>query len=262
MLSPASSLKRIGCVCIGAKSRRTTTPTPAFLFPELNRMPPSGSLADRRRTAAAIFTDPRNGRMPRTLVNRIWHRLLGTRHRREPGRDGWRSRGVPNCSTGSRATSSTGGYDLKRLMATIVSSQAYQMRAVPRVGEQPRGYVFRGPEVRRLTAEQFGDAIGAITGDWNVYQPPARTNQPRRCDSRCHRARRPDGTRVNGKRPPVRWRARLVGRFATRSSRHATRLRRRFKRSNWSTASGWRTGCFAARETCSASFRRRRLPCS
>ena len=60
-------------------------------------------------------------------------------------------------------------------MATIVSSKAYQMRAVPRVGEQPRGYVFRGPEVRRLTAEQFGDAIGAITGDWNVYQPPAQT---------------------------------------------------------------------------------------
>ena len=39
-------------------------------------------------------------------------------------------------------------------------------------------YVFRGPEVRRLTAEQFGDAIGAITGDWNVYQPPA-PNPPR-----------------------------------------------------------------------------------
>jgi len=54
-----------------------------------------------------------------------------------------------------------------------VSSKAYQMRAVPRLGEQARGYVFRGPEVRRLTAEQFGDAIGAITGDWNVYQPPA-----------------------------------------------------------------------------------------
>jgi hypothetical protein len=69
------------------------------------------------------------------------------------------------------------GYDLKRLIATIVSSKAYQMRAVPRVGEQPGGYVFRGPEVRRLTAEQFGDAIGAITGDWNVYQPPAPSPQ-------------------------------------------------------------------------------------
>ena len=51
--------------------------TPAFLFPELDRVPPSGSLADRRRTAAAIFTDSRNGRLPRTLVNRMWHRLLG-----------------------------------------------------------------------------------------------------------------------------------------------------------------------------------------
>src|SRR4030095_598985 len=65
------------------------------------------------------------------------------------------------------------GYDLKRLIATIMSSKAYQLRAVPRIGEQPRDYLFRGPEIRRLTAEQFGDAIGAITGDWNVYQPTA-----------------------------------------------------------------------------------------
>jgi len=33
--------------------------------------------------------------------------------------------------------------------------------------------VFDGPEIRRLTAEQFADAIAAMTGDWNVYQPPA-----------------------------------------------------------------------------------------
>src|SRR5882762_5111538 len=57
------------------------------------------------------------------------------------------------------------------------ASKAYQMKAVPRVGEQPRGYVFRGPEVRRMTAEQFGDAIGAITGEWNVYQPPGSSPQ-------------------------------------------------------------------------------------
>ena len=67
------------------------------------------------------------------------------------------------------------GYDLKHLIATIVTSRAYQMPAVTRTGEPPaRGYVFAGPEVRRLTAEQFGDAIGAITGEWNVYPgPPA-----------------------------------------------------------------------------------------
>ncbi len=150
--------------------------TPAFLFPELDRMPPSGSLSDRRRTAAAIFTDSRNGRMPRTLVNRIWHRLLGRGIVENPDEmDGvpW----SPELLDWLASDFVDGGYDLKKLMATIVSSKAYQMRAVPRVGEQPRGYVFRGPEVRRLTAEQFGDAIGAITGDWNVYQPPAQ-NQP------------------------------------------------------------------------------------
>ena len=50
---------------------------PAFLYPQLNREPATPSLADRRATAAAIFTDPRNGRLPRTIVNRIWQRLLG-----------------------------------------------------------------------------------------------------------------------------------------------------------------------------------------
>ena len=34
---------------------------------------------------------------------------------------------------------------------------------------QARGYVFEGPEVRRLSAEQFADAIGSITGEWSVY---------------------------------------------------------------------------------------------
>src|SRR6476661_3517448 len=28
-----------------------------------------------------------------------------------------------------------------------------------------------GPLPKRLTAEQFSDAIAAITGDWHVYQP-------------------------------------------------------------------------------------------
>ena len=45
--------------------------------------------------------------------------------------------------------------------------------------------MFRGPEVRRLTAEQFGDAIGAITGDWNVYQPPARRRRVTRRRAPC-----------------------------------------------------------------------------
>jgi hypothetical protein len=62
------------------------------------------------------------------------------------------------------------GYDLKHLIATILNSRTYQMPSVARRGEPPaRGYVFAGPEIRRMTAEQFADAVGAITGEWNVY---------------------------------------------------------------------------------------------
>ena len=85
------------------------------------------------------------------------------------------SRGARRCSTGWPPTSSAHDYDVKHLIETIVTSRAYQMPAVRREAEPPaRGYVFRGPEVRRLTAEQFADAVGSITGEWSVAPvPPA-----------------------------------------------------------------------------------------
>jgi hypothetical protein len=147
---------------------------PAFLFPELNREPPSGTLEDRRATAAAIFTDPRNGRLPRTLVNRIWHRLLG--HGIVPNPDEMDGRPWSPAVLDWLASDFVDrGYDLKRLIATIVTSRAYQMPAVARKDEPPaRGYTFRGPEIRRLTAEQFADALGAMTGEWSLYYPSGR----------------------------------------------------------------------------------------
>ena len=50
-----------------------------------------------------------------------------------------------------------------------MSSRAYQLPTVSRPGEPPaRDYVFGGPEIRRMTSEQFADAIGSITGEWSV----------------------------------------------------------------------------------------------
>ncbi|HEX6465001.1 MAG TPA: PSD1 and planctomycete cytochrome C domain-containing protein [Vicinamibacterales bacterium] len=142
---------------------------PAFIFPELAHEPASGSLADRRAAAAAAFTDPRNGRLARTLVNRVWLRLLGHGIVANPDEmDGrpW----SPELLDTLAADFVEHGYDMKRLIAHIVTSRAYQMPTVPRRAEPPaRGYVFAGPEVRRLTAEQFSDAIGAMTGEWNTY---------------------------------------------------------------------------------------------
>jgi Protein of unknown function (DUF1553)/Protein of unknown function (DUF1549) len=141
----------------------------AFLYPALNRDPASQALADRRAAAAAIFTDPRNGRLPRTLVNRVWQRLLGRGIVENPDEmDGepW----SPELLDALASDFVEHRSDIKHLIATIVSSRTYQMPAVARTGEQPRQYVFRGPEVRRLTAEQFADAIGSITGEWRVAQ--------------------------------------------------------------------------------------------
>jgi len=141
---------------------------PAFLYPQLNREAATPSLADRRATAAALFTDPRNGRLPRTIVNRIWQRLLGHGIVANPDEmDGrpW----SPELLDWLAADFVAHGYDVKHLIATILTSRAYQLPAVSRASEPAAvAYVFTGPEVRRLTAEQFADAIGEITGEWNV----------------------------------------------------------------------------------------------
>lgn len=149
---------------------------PAFLLPELHRAPKTNALADRRAAAAAIFTDPRNGRMPRTLVNRVWHRLFGRGIVANPDEmDGrpW----SPALLDFLASDFAANGYDVKRLIGTIMKSRAYEMPAVRRTGElAERSYAFAGPEVRRLTAEQFADAIGAVTGEWSVY--PGRPATP------------------------------------------------------------------------------------
>jgi hypothetical protein len=144
---------------------------PAFLYPELTREPASDSLADRRAAAASIFLDPRNGRVPRTLVNRIWERMMGRGIVENPDEmDGepW----SPELLDWLAGDFVEHGYDLKHLIGTIATSRAYQIPAISRTGEQPHEYIFRGPEVRRITAEQFADAIGSVTGQWHIYQPP------------------------------------------------------------------------------------------
>jgi hypothetical protein len=145
---------------------------PSFFYPELGRPTPSSSLSDRRATAAAIFTDRRNGRMPRTVVNRVWTRLLG--HGIVPNSDEMDGKPWSPAVLDWLASDFVAHkYDVKHLIATIMTSRAYQMPAVARTAEAPaRNYAFRGPELRRLTAEQFADAIGTITGEWSIANAP------------------------------------------------------------------------------------------
>jgi hypothetical protein len=172
--------------------------TPEFLYPELNRPLPSDSMADRRAVAAAIFTDPRNGRLPRTLVNRFWARLLGrgiVEDVDEMDGEPWSPELLDWLSSDLVAHN----YDMKHLLATIIGSRAYQLAAVANDGKAVKHYVFRGPEIRRLTGEQFSDAVASITGDWHVA-PPAANKAPAKSAPKP-----PLKTAANGLFRPVSW---------------------------------------------------------
>ncbi len=145
----------------------------AWLFPELGQIDPQAAQPERLKQLAGLMTHPENGRFSRTMVNRLWHRLLG--------------RGIvyPLDAMQSEPWSSDlldylasefadRHYDLKQMIEFIASSQAYQEQ-VQRITKalDDREYVYGGPRARRLTAEQFMDAIWQLTG-----QAPTRIDAP------------------------------------------------------------------------------------
>lgn len=127
------------------------------------------TLAGRRAAAANWFTARENGRFARTVVNRYWRVLFG-RGLVEPVDDmdaePW-SQDVLDWLAWDFAEH---GYDLQHLLRRVMTSQAYQAPAVLE-DESPAKYVFRGPLPRRLTAEQFQDAISSVSGDWRIRVP-------------------------------------------------------------------------------------------
>jgi len=50
---------------------------PYWLYPELGKIDPSQPPALRLKQVAELTTMPANGRFSRTIVNRLWHRLMG-----------------------------------------------------------------------------------------------------------------------------------------------------------------------------------------
>ena len=135
----------------------------AWLFPELGQIDAEASQPERLQQLAGLLTHPENGRFTRTIVNRIWHRLMG--------------RGIvhPVDAMHTEPWSedlldylavhlSDNGYDLKKTIELIATSQAYQSRTPSAARRESGAYVFTGPLPRRMTAEQFVDSVWQITG--------------------------------------------------------------------------------------------------
>jgi hypothetical protein len=131
----------------------------SWLFPELGQINPAAPQPERLKQLASLLTHPDNGRFTRTIVNRLWHRLMGRgivhpvdAMQSEP----WNS----DLLDALAVHLSDHHYNLKTTLELICTSEAYQsrMQSVER-GADDKGYVYSGPRARRLTAEQFVDAI-------------------------------------------------------------------------------------------------------
>lgn len=143
-----------------------------FLYSELGEIDGNAPHSEQRKQLAQILTSKKDGRLTRTVVNRLWAKFMG-RGLVEPVDEmdapAWNADLLDWLSEDLAEN----GYDLKRTMRWILTSRAYQLPSV-NLGEQMgKDFVFAGPIIRRMNAEQFRDALGELTGVW--YEKPAGT---------------------------------------------------------------------------------------
>ncbi|MFN3648789.1 MAG: DUF1549 domain-containing protein [Armatimonadota bacterium] len=137
-----------------------------FLYPQLGEIDGKAAPKQRREQLAAVLTSPKNGRLARTLVNRLWGKLMG-RALVEPADEMDARPWHPDLLDWLAADFAEHGYDVKRLLEQIATSRAYQLPTVGLDSQATEEFVFRGPVVKRLSAEQFVDAVSALTGIWS-----------------------------------------------------------------------------------------------
>jgi hypothetical protein len=133
----------------------------------IDRSPMPVPEGEDRRVAFARWLTQGAGReaFARAMVNRVWARLFGS--------------GIVEPVDDMRATNPPrnpalmdllareflqSGYDVKRLMATIMKSQTYQASSMPARGNAIDTQFFSHYPVRRLPAEEMLDAIAQVTG--------------------------------------------------------------------------------------------------
>ena len=138
--------------------------TPRWLFEEIGRVDPDASPHVRLEQLANLMTSPDNGWLSRTIVNRLWHRLMGRGFvhpvdsmRNRP----WNEDLLELLSQHLIEHA----WDLKSVLEFIVTSETYAA-CTPPVFDQAQNadFIFMGPLPKRMTSEQFTDAVWMLTG--------------------------------------------------------------------------------------------------
>ena len=139
------------------------TAKPTWLFAELGQVDAGAKPAERLKQLAELLVHPENGRLTRTMTNRLWHRMMGhgivhptDSMQTEP----WNSDLLDYLGSDFAEH----GYDLKHTLKFIATSQAYQSRCELLNGEDNGKYQYAGPRAKRMTAEQFIDTLWQLTG--------------------------------------------------------------------------------------------------
>jgi len=137
--------------------------TPGWLFPEIGQIDAKLSQPERLKQLATFMTHPDNGRFSRTIVNRLWHQLMGRgivhpldAMQTEP----WDTDLLDYLASDF----ADNGYNIRRTLDLIATSEAYASRSqIINKETDTKPYVYEGPRGRRMTAEQFLDSIWWIT---------------------------------------------------------------------------------------------------
>lgn len=140
--------------------------SPRWLFPEIGKINPKLPREERLEQLAQLMTHRNNGRFTRTIVNRLWHRMMGRgivdpldAMQTEP----WNEDLLD--FLGEHLVQHD--YNLKATLRLITTSRIYQAQSEVLSPEKLVAEAdppFRGPRARRLSAEQFTDAVWQITG--------------------------------------------------------------------------------------------------
>jgi len=135
--------------------------TNRLLFAPLGTLSDTLGREERLRELATRLTLEKHGRLARTFVNRIWAKLMG-RGIVEPldamDNEPWDQ----DLLDWLAYDFTRSGYDIKSLLYQIMRSRTYQMPSVSYDGPDELvspDYHFTGMVRRRLSAEQFADAI-------------------------------------------------------------------------------------------------------
>lgn len=132
-----------------------------MLYKELGEIDSHAITQDKLKQLAEYLVQPEDGRLYRTLVNRVWAQLMG-RGIVEPVDEMDREPWSQDLLDWLAVDFVESGYDIKKLIYKILTSKTYQL---PSVGIKEAelivapDYVFTGMLRRRLTAEQFTDAV-------------------------------------------------------------------------------------------------------